>query len=166
MQKLYLNFKYLKSNDRLWNSTTTVNNYVACNNYEELYSIISTFCFTEEDYLKSVYPIDNLFDESDTELDYDDWVETLSENDYKTMCEEFKIENKIIYIEFDVDDEIKYFKQPTKDALAKYSDYEQRAIVLNFLDEPYNEIEYRVNEMLEDDEVEFATINHPEQFRY
>ena len=166
MEKLYLNFKYLKSNDRLWNSTTTVNNYVACNNYEELYSIISTFCFTEEDYLKSVYPIDNLFDESDTELDYDDWVETLSENDYKTMCEEFKKENKIEYIEFDVDDEIKYFKQNTKDALAKYSDFEQRAIVLNFLDYPYNQLESEVVEMLEDDEVEFATINHPEQFKY
>ena len=166
MQKLYLNFKYLKSNERLWNSTTTVNNYVACNNYEELYSIISTFCFTEEDYLKSVYPIDNLFDESNTELDYDDWVETLSENDYKTMCEEFKKENKIEYIEFDVDDEIKYFKQTTKDALAKYSDYEQRAIVLNFLDYPYNQLESEVVEMLEDDEVEFATINNPEQFKY
>lgn len=165
MQKLYLNFKYLKSNKELWNTTTTVNNYVACNNYEELYSIISTFCFTEEDYLKSVYPIDNLFDESDTELDYDDWVETLSENDYKTMCEEFKRENKIEYIEFDVDQEIKYFKQETKEALAKYSDYEQRAIVLNFLDFPYNQIESEVNEMLEDDEVEFATINNPEQFK-
>lgn len=165
MQKLYLNFKYLKSNKELWNTTTTVNNYVACNNYEELYSIISTFCFTEEDYLKSVYPIDNLFDESDTELDYDDWVETLSENDYKTMCEEFKIENKIEYIEFDVDQEIKYFKQETKEALAKYSDYEQRAIVLNFLDFPYNQIESEVIEMLEDDEVEFATINNPEQFK-
>lgn len=165
MQKLYLNFKYLKSNKELWNTTTTVNNYVACNNYEELYSIISTFCFTEEDYLKSVYPIDNLFDESDTELDYDDWVETLSENDYKTMCEEFKRENKIEYIEFDVDDEIKYFKQPTKDALAKYSDYEQRAIVLNFIDYPYNQLESEVVEMLESDEVEFATINHPEQFK-
>ena len=165
MQKLYLNFKYLKSNKELWNTTTTVNNYVACNNYEELYSIISTFCFTEEDYLKSVYPIDNLFDESDTELDYDDWVETLSENDYKTMCEEFKRENKIEYIEFDVDDEIKYFKQPTKDSLAKYSDYEQRAIVLNFIDYPYNQLESEVVEMLESDEVEFATINHPEQFK-
>lgn len=165
MKKLYLNFKYLKSNTELWRSTTTVNNYVACNNYEELYSIISTFCFTEEDYLKSVYPIDNLFDESNTELDYDDWVETLSENDYKKMCEEFKTENKIKYIEFDVDEEIKYFKQETKDALAKYSDYEQRAIVLNFLDFPYNQIESEVIEMLEDDEVEFATINHPEQFK-
>lgn len=165
MKKLYLNFKYLKSNTELWRSTTTVNNYVACNNYEELYSIISTFCFTEEDYLKSVYPIDNLFDESNTELDYDDWVETLSENDYKKMCEEFKTENKIKYIKFDVDEEIKYFKQETKDALAKYSDYEQRAIVLNFLDFPYNQIESEVIEMLEDDEVEFATINHPEQFK-
>lgn len=166
MEKLYLEFKYLKSNKELWNETTTVDSYVVCKNYEELYSIISTFCFTEKDYLKSVRPIDDLFDNIDTELDYDDWVETLTENDYQTMCEQFKQNYKINYFSFDVEHEISQFPNYLKEQLSKYTPIEQKAIVLAqlYAHESVDGILYNVRYELKFDEPEMAYISNDKIF--
>ena len=166
MEKLYLEFKYLKSHNELWNDTTTVDNYVVCTNYEELYSIISTFCFTEKDYLKSVEPIDDLFNESDTELTYDDWVETLTESDYRTMCEQFKRNYKINYFSFDVEHEISQFPNELKEKLNKYTPIEQKAIILAQVHEheSVNGIFYNVKNELEFEEPEMAYISNAKIF--
>lgn len=166
MEQLYLEFKYLKSHNTLWRSTITVDSYVVCNNYEELYSIISTFCFTEKDYLKSVEPIDDLFNESDTELSYDDWVETLTENDYRTMCEQFKRNYKINYFSFDVEHEISQFPNYLKEKLNKYTPIEQKAIVLAQIHthDSVNGILYNVRYELNFPEPEMAYISHPNFF--
>ena len=172
MQKLFINLNQTKQSsyqlEQLIKSTM-VNDYFCFDTYQELAEFIRSYCFNENHEFESNVPFDTRFEEfeSDPEDDdaYNTFYESLTEKDFKEICEEFKKENKIEYIEFDVDDEIKYFKQETKDALAKYSDYEQRAIVLNFLDYPYNQIESEVIEMLEDDEVEFATIDNKEQFK-
>lgn len=166
MEKLYLEFKYLKSNKELWNETTTVDSYVVCKNYEELYSIISTFCFTEKEYQKSVRPIDDLFDNSDTNLDYDDWVETLTENDYQTMCEQFKQNYKINYFSFDVEHEISQFPNYLKEQLSKYTPIEQKAIVLAqlYAHGSVDGILYNVRYELKFDEPEMAYISNDKIF--
>lgn len=162
MEKLYLGFKYLKSHKELWNDTHTVDSYVVCTNYEELYSIISTFCFTEEEYRKSVRPIDDLYSSYNTELDYDDWLETLIENDYRTMCEQFKRHYKINYFSFDVEHEISQFPNELKEKLNKYTPLEQKSIVLAQIHshESGNDIFYNVNYQLKFDEPEMAYISN------
>ena len=166
MEKLYLEFKYLKSNKELWNDTNTVDSYVVCQNYEELYSIISTFGFTEQDYLKSVEPMDTLFYESGTKLDYEDWAETLSEQDYQTFCEEFKKEYKINYFSFDVEHEIAQFPNDLKEKLNKYTPIEQKAMVLAqlYAYNGWNGIQDNVKEQLEFDEPEMAYISNAKIF--
>lgn len=172
MQKLFINLNQTKQSSYQLTQlikSSMVNEYFCFNTYQELADFIRNYCFNENHEFESNVPFDTRFEEfeSDPEDDdaYNTFYESLTEKDFKEICEEFKRENKIEYIEFDVDDEIKYFKQETKDALAKYSDFEQRAIVLNFLDVPYNQLESEVVEMLESDEVEFATIDNKEQFK-
>ena len=175
MEKLFINQKYTKITSRYLETLSheiMVNDYFCFDTYKELAEFISGFCFYDYEDNKSNSPFNIRFEETNPDFEeddidekYEEFYENLTEQDFKEICEEFKRENKIEYIEFDVDQEIKYFKQETKDALAKYSDYEQRAIVLNFLDYPYNQIESEVIEMLEDDEVEFATIDNKEQFK-
>lgn len=174
MQKLFIHIDETKqSSYRLEQliKSSMVNDYFCFDTYQELADFIRSYCFREDQYFESNIPFDTRWEqvefESDPEDDdaYNKFYESLTEKDFKEICEEFKKENKIEYIEFDVDDEIKYFKQETKDVLAKYSDFEQRAIVLNFLDVPYNQLESEVIEALESDEVEFATIDNKEQFK-
>lgn len=152
--------------------TSMVNDYFCFDKYEDLADFIHAHCFRELKHFESNIPFDQRWEEfeSDPE-DYDAWntfYESLTEEDFKEICEEYKDKFNIEYIEFDVDDEIKYFKQSTKELLAEYSAYEQRAIVLNFLDSPYNELEDKVIELLEDDETWFkeATICNKAQFDY
>ena len=172
MQKLFINLNQTKQSsyqlEQLIKSSM-VNDYFCFDTYQELAEFIRSYCFNENHEFESNIPFDTRYEEFESdpadEDAYNTFYESLTEKDFKEICEEFKKENKIEYIEFDVDDEIKYFKQETKDALAKYSDYEQRAIVLNFLDVPYNQLESEVIEALESDEVEFATIFNPEQFK-
>lgn len=173
MQKLFIHIDETKqSNYQLEQliKSSMVNDYFCFDTYQELADFIRSYCFNENHEFESNIPFDTRFEEfeSDSEDDdaYNKFYESLTEKDFKEICEDYKDDFKIKYIEFDVDDEIKYFKQETKDALAKYSDYEQRAIVLNFLDVPYNQLESEVVEALESDEVEFATIFNPEQFKY
>ena len=172
MQKLFIHIDQTKQSsyqlEQLIKSTM-VNDYFCFTTYQELAEFIRSYCFNENHEFESNVPFDTRFEEFESDQEDDDayntFYESLTEKDFKEICEEFKKENKIEYIEFDVDDEIKYFKQTTKDALAKYSDYEQRAIVLNFLDVPYNQLESEVIEALESGEVEFATIDNKEQFK-
>ena len=172
MEKLFININETKQSsyqlEQLIKSSM-VNDYFCFDTYKELAEFIRSYCFNENHEFESNIPFDTRFEEFESNPEDDDayntFYESLTEKDFKEICEEFKRENKIEYIEFDVDDEIKYFKQSTKDALAKYSDYEQRAIVLNFLDVPYNQLESEVVEALESDEVEFATIDNKEQFK-
>ena len=166
MEKLYLEFKYLKSNKELWNDTNTVDSYVVCKNYEELYSIISTFCFTEEEYKKSVRPIDDLYSSYNTELDYDDWVETLTENDYRTMCEQFKRHYKSNYFSFDVEHEISQLPNDLKEKLNKYTPIEQKAIVLAqiYSHESVYGILYNVSYELKFENPEMAYISNAKIF--
>ena len=172
MQKLFIHIDETKQSsyqlEQLIKSSM-VNDYFCFDTYQELADFIRSYCFNENHEFESNVPFDTRFEEfeSDPEDDdaYNTFYESLTEKDFKEICEDYKDDFKIKYIEFDVDDEIKYFKQKTKDALAKYSDYEQRAIVLNFLDVPYNQLESEVIEALESDEVEFATIDNKEQFK-
>lgn len=172
MQKLFINLNQTKQSsyqlEQLIKSSM-VNDYFCFDTYQELADFIRSYCFNDNHEFESNVPFDTRFEEfeSDPEDDdaYNTFYENLTEKDFKEICEDYKDDFKIKYIEFDVDEEIKYFKQETKDALAKYSDYEQRAIVLNFLDVPYNQLESEVVEALESDEVEFATIFNPEQFK-
>lgn len=172
MQKLFIHIDETKQSSYQLTQlikSSMVNEYFCFDSYKALAEFIRSYCFNENHEFESNVPFDTRFEEfeSDPEDDdtYNTFYESLTEKDFKEICEEFKRENKIEYIEFDVDDEIKYFKQETKDLLAKYSDFEQRAVVLNFLDVPYNQLEDDVVEMLESDEVEFATIDNPEQFK-
>lgn len=172
MQKLFIHIDETKQSsyqlEQLIKSSM-VNDYFCFDTYQELAVFIRSYCFNENHEFESNVPFDTRFEEFESNPEDDDayntFYESLTEKDFKEICEDYKDDFKIKYIEFDVDDEIKYFKQETKDALAKYSDYEQRAIVLNFLDVPYNQLESEVVEALESDEVEFATIFNPEQFK-
>ena len=172
MQKLFIHIDETKQSsyqlEQLIKSTM-VNDYFCFDNYQDLAGFIRQHCFREDQYFESNIPYDTRWEEFDSDPEDDDaynkFYKSLTEKDFKEICEDYKDDFKIKYIEFDVDDEIKYFKQSTKDALAKYSDYEQRAIVLNFLDVPYNQLESEVIEALESDEVEFATIDNKEQFK-
>ena len=173
MQKLFINLNQTKQSsyqlEQLIKSSM-VNDYFCFDTYQELADFIRSYCFNDNHEFESNIPFDTRYEEFESNPEDDDAYntvyESLTEKDFKEICEDYKDDFKIKYIEFDVDDEIKYFKQETKDALAKYSDYEQRAIVLNFLDVPYNQLESEVVEALESDEVEFATIFNPEQFKY
>lgn len=172
MQKLFIHIDETKQSsyqlEQLIKSSM-VNDYFCFDTYQELADFIRSYCFNENHEFESNVPFDTRFEEFESNPEDDDayntFYESLTEKDFKEICEDYKDDFKIKYIEFDVDDEIKYFKQETKDALSKYSDYEQRAIVLNFLDVPYNQLESEVIEALESDEVEFATIFNPEQFK-
>ena len=172
MQKLFIYIDETKQSsyqlEQLIKSSM-VNDYFCFDTYQELADFIRSYCFNENHEFESNVPFDTRFEEFESNPEDDDayntFYESLTEKDFKEICEDYKDDFKIKYIEFDIDDEIKYFKQETKDALAKYSDYEQRAIVLNFLDVPYNQLESEVVEALESDEVEFATISNPEQFK-
>ena len=173
MQKLFIHIDETKQSSYQLTQlikSIMVNDYFCFDTYEDLASFIRNHCFRESRYFESNIPFDQRYEEFESNPEDDDaynkFYESLTEKDFKEICEDYKDDFKINYIEFDVDDEIKYFKQETKNALAKYSDYEQRAIVLNFLDVPYNQLESEVVEMLESDEVEFATIDNKEQFRY
>ena len=172
MQKLFIHIDETKKSsyqlEQLIKSSM-VNDYFCFDTYQELADFIRSYCFNENHEFESNVPFDTRFEEFESNPEDDDayntFYESLTEKDFKEICEDYKDDFKIKYIEFDVDDEIKYFKQETKDELSKYSDYEQRAIVLNFLDVPYNQLESEVIEALESDEVEFATIFNPEQFK-
>lgn len=166
MEKLYLAFKYLKSDKELWNDTNTVDSYIVCNNYAELYSIISNFCFTEKEYWKSVRPIDDLYSSYNTELAYDDWAETLTENDYQTMCEQFKRNYKINYFSFDVEHEISQLPNDLKEKLSKYTPLEQKAIVLAqiYSHESVHGILYNVSYELKFENPEMAYISNAKIF--
>ena len=172
MQKLFIHIDETKQSsyqlEQLIKSSM-VNDYFCFDTYQELADFIRSYCFNENHEFESNVPFDTRFEEFESNPEDDDayntFYESLTEKDFKEICEDYKDDFKIKYIEFDIDDETKYFKQETKDALAKYSDYEQRAIVLNFLDVPYNQLESEVVEALESDEVEFATISNPEQFK-
>ena len=172
MQKLFIHIDETKQSsyqlEQLIKSSM-VNDYFCFDTYQELADFIRSYCFNENHEFESNVPFDTRFEEFESNPEDDDayntFYESLTEKDFKEICEDYKDDFKIKYIEFDIDDEIKYFKQETKDVLAKYSDYEQRAIVLNFLDVPYNQLESEVVEALESDEVEFATISNPEQFK-
>lgn len=173
MQKLFIHLDETKQSSYQLTQlikSTMVNDYFCFDNYQDLAGFIRQHCFREDQYFESNIPYDTRWEEFDSDPEdvdaYNTFYDTLTEKDFKEICEDYKDDFKINYIEFDVDDEIKYFKKETKDALAKYSDYEQRAIVLNFLDVPYNQLESEVIEALENDEVEFATIDNKEQFRY
>lgn len=172
MQKLFIHIDETKQSSYQLTQlikSTMVNDYFCFDNYQDLAGFIRQHCFREDQYFESNIPYDTRWEEFDSDPEdvdaYNTFYDTLTEKDFKEICEDYKDDFKINYIEFDVDDEIKYFKKETKDALAKYSDYEQRAIVLNFLDVPYNQLESEVIEALESDEVEFATIDNKEQFK-
>lgn len=173
MKKLFIHIDETKQSsyqlEQLIKSSM-VNEYFCFDTYQELADFIRSYCFNENHEFESNVPFDTRFEEfeSDPEDDdaYNTFYESLTEKDFKEICEEFKKENKIEYIEFDVDDEIKYFSPDTKELLDEYTKEEQRLIVLNFLDYPSNQIESEVVEKFEIDDVEFAGISCKLNFRY
>lgn len=170
MKKLFLNTKYIKAvhtfNYEDFISDKIVEDYLCFDTYEQLYTTISNFCFSEQDDWKGNIPMDDLYHESKSTLDYVDWIFTLKENDYKELCEHFERYDNIEYITFDVDEEISLFKNDTKELLNNYTSFEQRAIVLYQLDCPYLQLEDNVKEQLLSESPEMATISNKKAFNY
>lgn len=173
MKKLYIHIDETKQSSYQLEKLMfekMVNDYFCFDTYHELAGFIRQHCFREDQYFESEIPFDKRWEEfgSDPEdVDaYNTFYETLTEKDFKEICEDYKDDFKINYIEFDVDDEIKYFSKDTKELLDEYTKEEQRLIVLNFLDYPSNQIESEVIEKFEIDDVEFAGISCKLNFRY
>nr|DAU14810.1 MAG TPA: hypothetical protein [Caudoviricetes sp.] len=173
MKKLYINLNQTETNSYELEKLMfekMVNDYFCFDTYQELAEFIRQYCFRESQYFESNIPFDQRYEEfeSDPEDDdaYNKFYESLTEKDFKEICEDYKDDFQIKYIEFDVDDEIKYFSKDTKELLDEYTKEEQRLIVLNFLDYPSNQIESEVVEKFEIDDVEFAGISCKLNFRY
>lgn len=121
MQKLFIHIDETKQSsyqlEQLIKSSM-VNDYFCFDTYQELADFIRSYCFNENHEFESNVPFDTRFEEfeSDPEDDdaYNTFYESLTEKDFKEICEDYKDDFKIKYIEFDVDDEIKYFKQKLK----------------------------------------------------
>ena len=169
MEKLFLKTKYVKQTYRfdyfkLLNEKM-VEDYLYFDNYEELAGFIGNHCFDELHETMAFEQFDNLFLEQGFD-DYDEWLEQLTEKDYKIICDNYQEYENIEYIAFDVDDEISLFKNDTKEWLKKYTPLEQRAIVLYHLDCPYFQIEDNVKEQLLSGSPEMATICNDKAFKY
>lgn len=175
MKKLFINMNQTETTsyqlERLM-FEKMVNDYFCFDTYQELAEFIRQYCFRESKEFESNIPFDTRWEEVEFESDpedsdaYNKFYESLTEKDFKEICEDYKDDFKINYIEFDVDDEIKYFSADTKELLSEYTKEEQRLIVLNFLDYPSNQIESEVIEKFEIDDVEFAGISCKLNFRY
>lgn len=169
MKKLYLNTKYVKQTYRFdyvkLLHEKMVEDYLYFDTYSELADFIGNHCFDELHATMAFEQFDNLFLEQGFD-DYDEWLEQLTEADFKIICDNYQEYENIKYIAFDVDEEISLFKNDTKELLSKYTPFEQRAIVLYQLDCPYFQIENNVKEQLLSESPEMATICNDKAFKY
>lgn len=166
MKKLFIDIKFTKQNDYQLEQMMfhqMVNDYFCFDTYEDLAGFIRQYCFTESKEFESNIPFDSRFEEfeSDPEDDdaYDNFYESLTEQDFEDICYDYKRNYKIEYIEFDVDQEIKYLKDETKELLDAYTDKEQKYIMLNFIGYTDYALDSYIVDMFDCDEVEFAEIS-------
>ena len=99
--------------------------------------------------------------EKDNDL-YEWLSEQLTEEDYKEICEN----TEIPFIAFDIEKTISHFEDETKQLLNEYDVIDQRRIILNFFDYPWNEIEYAVKTWFEGDRDEFPSIGNIKLLEY
>ena len=109
MSQLYVHRNQVKQqNESLEVAFPMVKDYYCFDSYKALAHFISEHCFSEEDEWKSTLPFEREFEiwkesfEGDQlDLDYDLFIASLSEYDYQTICEEYKDELQIEYLESD-----------------------------------------------------------------
>lgn len=177
MEKYYLSFKHVKNHDYITYDMQYDYNYIGdyyvFDSYEKLYNAIATRCFKneyyygDEDYYTE-YVLMKKFPEEEIKKheennDLSEWLsEQLTEYDYKEICER----TGIPFIAFDIEEEISHFKDETKQLLNEYDAIDQRRIILNFFDYPWNEIEYAVKTWFEGDCDEFPSIGNIKLLEY
>ena len=166
MKKLFIDMKYTKQNDYQLEQMMfhqMVNDYFCFDTYQDLAEFIRQYCFKESKEFESNIPFDSRFEEFESDPDDDDayntFYESLTEKDFEEICYEYKKEHKIEYFEFDVDQEIKYLKDETKELLDAYTDKEQKYIMLNFIGYSDYSLDSYIVDMFDCDEVEFAEIS-------
>ena len=110
MSQLYVHRNQVKqASESLEVAFPMVKDYYCFDSYKALAHFISEHCFSEEDEWKSTLPFDREFEiwkesyeEDKLNLDYDLFIESLSEYDYQTICEEYKDE---LHVEYRVSEE-------------------------------------------------------------
>lgn len=177
MEKYYLSFKHVKNHDYITYDMQYDYNYIGdyyvFDSYEKLYNAIATRCFKneyyygDEDYYTEYVLIKKFSEEEikkhEENNDLSEWLsEQLTEEDYKEICER----TGIPFIVFDIEEEISHFKDETKQLLNEYDAIDQRRIILNFFDYPWNEIEYAVQTWFECDRDEFPSIGNIKLLEY
>ena len=177
MEKYNLSIKHVKNHDYITYDMQYDYNYIGdyyvFDSYEKLYNAIATRCFKneyyygDEDYYTE-YVLMKKFSEEEIKKheennDLSEWLsEQLTEYDYKEICER----TGIPFIAFDIEETISHFKDETKQLLNEYDVIDQRRIILNFFDYPWNEIEYAVQTWFEGDRDEFPSIGNIDIFKY
>lgn len=177
MEKYYLSFKHVKNHDyityKMQYDYNYIGDYYVFDSYEDLYNAIATRCYKNDNYYgdEDEYIEYDLMkrlpkEEIQKHLDYSDlneWLyEKLTEDDYKEICEN----TEIPFIAFDIEETISHFKDETKQLLNEYDVIDQRRIILNFFDYPWNEIEYAVQTWFEGDRDEFRSIGNIKLLEY
>ncbi|WP_455043367.1 hypothetical protein [Granulicatella adiacens] len=177
MEKYYLSMKRVKNHDFIHykskNDYDYVDGFYIFDSYEKLYNAIATRCFKNDYYYgdEDAYIEDVVMErvskeeiqkhEKDNDL-YEWLSEQLTEEDYKEICEN----TEIPFIAFDIEKTISHFEDETKQLLNEYDTIDQRRIILNFFDYPWNEIEYAVQTWFEGDRDEFPSIGNIDIFKY
>lgn len=177
MEKYYLSFKHVKNHDYITYDMQYDYNYIGdyyvFDSYEKLYNAIATRCFKndydygdEDSYIEDVVKervSKEEIQKHEEDNDLYEWLsEQLTEKDYKEICEN----TEIPFIVFDIEETISHFKDETKQLLNEYDAIDQRRIILNFFDYPWNEIEYAVQTWFEGDRDEFPSIGNIKLLEY
>lgn len=177
MEKYYLSFKHVKNHDYITydmqNDYNYVGDYYVFDSYEDLYDAIATRCFKneyyygdEDEYIE--YDLMKRLPEEEIQKHLDDsdlneWLyEQLTEDDYKEICKN----TGIPFIAFDIEEEMKHFKDDTIKLLNEYDVITQRKIIMNFFNYPWNQIEYEVKNWFDGDRDEFPSIGNIKLLEY
>lgn len=177
MEKYYLSFKHVKNHDyinyKMQYDYNYISDYYVFDSYEKLYDAIATRCYRNDNYygdedeyieheLMKRLPEEEIKKHEDAE-DLNEWLyEQLTEDDYKEICKN----TGIPFIAFDIEEEMKHFKDDTIKLLNEYDVLTQRKIIMNFFDYPWNQIEYEVKSWFEGDRDEFPSIGNIELLKY
>jgi len=177
MEKYYLSMKHVKNHDFIHYKSINDYNYVdgfyVFDSYKKLYDAIATRCFKNDYYYsdEDFYIEDVVMERVSKEEiqkheeanDLYEWLsEQLTEEDWKEICER----TGIPFIAFDIEETISHFKDETKQLLNEYDVIDQRRIILNFFDYPWNQIEYEVKNWFEGDRDEFRSIGNIKLLEY
>lgn len=178
MEKYYLSMKHVKNHDyinyKMQYDYNYIGDYYVFDSYEKLYDAIATRCYKNDyyygdedayldDVMKDRYLTEEEIEEHEKANDLHEWLaEQLDEDDYKEICKN----TGIPFIAFDIEEEMKHFKDDTIKLLNEYDVITQRKIILNFFDYPWNEIEYAIQTWFEGDRDEFPSIGNIKLLEY